>query len=459
MIPGAGLYLPHSSHVNHEAASTRTEARTMKQKYFERKTALQDKDKNLNTGRTPSRTSLALSRKSTEDVTKVFSSLSTVFDFADYASSHEKVSSNSEVFINLLQRVRQDVTEASRLYKSQAVADYFDSWPDKKTYVDAILLDIQRALNDIGIYMETVRVSGDDGGSVGLRRKFEWVLSHHKKLISKQQNLTVCHQSLMTAVHVMLTAEMNVAFNGQDPIYEAPTRPWIPEDARDIFRSPHSRQKWRSSQRNLSMPSIVVSEARNDKSLGKQSTYRGYTTLRLTTPQRSRLILSLSSYPEVRLMIYPNLIIWTCMPRPRSHDRYRWMRCVSTALQLKFLRKRAYQTQSSNQSRRKQVWIPQHKHRPILCPLEDRSTKCDLQHHLPRRGPGHLSGNLVHGLTLIKLQSHLLQQLDRVHPSIKPDPYQLLMRNHWSATTPTHPSPSRKPPQSLSRRCDTNPKP
>jgi len=94
MIPGAGLYLPHSSHVNHEAASTRTEARTMKQKYFERKTALQDKDKNLNTGRTPSRTSLALSRKSTEDVTKVFSSLSTVFDFADYASSHEKVSSN-----------------------------------------------------------------------------------------------------------------------------------------------------------------------------------------------------------------------------------------------------------------------------------------------------------------------------------------------------------------------------
>jgi hypothetical protein len=273
MIPGAGLYLPQSSHVNYNAATNRTEARPLKHKYFERTSAMQGTDKNLNSSRTPSRTSLALSRKSTEDITKVFSSLSTVFDFADYASSHDKVTSDSEVFVNLLQRVRQDVTEASRLYTSQAVTDYFESWPDKKSYVDAILSDIQRALNDIGVFMETVRVSGDDGGSAGLKRKFEWVLSHHKKLIGKQQNLTVCHQSLMTAVHVMMTAEMNVAFNGQDPVYEAPTRPWIPEDARDIFRSPHSRQKWRLGQRNLSLPSIVVSDTEDDKFGGMLSIY------------------------------------------------------------------------------------------------------------------------------------------------------------------------------------------
>jgi hypothetical protein len=262
MIPGAGLYLPESLHVNPDAASNPTVPRTTKHKYFERKSApMQDKDRNLNS----SRTSVALSRKSTEDVTKVFSSLSTVFDFADYASSHEKVTSDGEVFVNLLQRVRQDVTEASRLYTSQPVVDYFESWPDKKTWIDAILLDIQRALNDLGVYMETVRVSGDDGGTVGLRRKFDWVLSHQKKLISKQQNLTVCHQSLMTALQVMLTAEMNVAFGGQDPVYEVPAQPWIQEDARDIFRSPHSRQKWRLSQKNLSLPSIMVSEADGDK--------------------------------------------------------------------------------------------------------------------------------------------------------------------------------------------------
>ncbi|KAF2685066.1 hypothetical protein K458DRAFT_417158 [Lentithecium fluviatile CBS 122367] len=261
MIPGAGLYLPESLHANPDMSSNRTEAGTMKHKYFERKFATQDKDRKLDS----SRASVSLYRKSSEDVTKVFSSLSTVFDFADYATSNDKVSSDSEVFINLLQRVRQDVTEASRLHTSRPVTDYFESWPDKKTWIDAILLDIQRALNDIGVYMETVRVSGDDGGAAGLRRKFEWVLSHQKKLISKQQNLTVCHQSLMAAVQLMLTAEMNAAFNGQDPVYEAPTRPWIQEDARDVLRSPHSRQKWRLSQRNLSLPSITVSEAGRDK--------------------------------------------------------------------------------------------------------------------------------------------------------------------------------------------------
>jgi hypothetical protein len=269
MIPGAGLYLPHSTHVNHEEALKTSEARPTKQRYFERAT-MRDKGRNLASS---SNISLALSRKSSEDVTKPFSSLPTVFDFADYASSHAKVSSDSEIFVHLLQRVRQDVAEASRLYTSRSVSDWFESWPDKKTWIDAIWLDIRRALNDIGVYMETVRVAGDDGGSNSLRRKFEWVLSHQKKLINKQQNLMVCHQSLTTAIHAMLTVEMNTALNGQDPIYEAPTRPWIPEDARDIFRSPHSRQKWRTNQRNQSLPSITISEAESDKVDGKSSTY------------------------------------------------------------------------------------------------------------------------------------------------------------------------------------------
>lgn len=261
MIPGAGLYLPETLYANQEGTPKRTETQPVKHKFIERKSTSQHMDNHFNS----SRVSVALSRKSSEDVTRVFSSLSTVFDFADYASSSDKVTSDSEVFINLLQRVRQDVTEASRLYVSQPVSDYFDSWPDKKTWIDSILVDIQRALNDIGVYMETVRISGDDSGVTGLRRRFEWVLSHQKKLFSKQQNLMVCHQSLTNAVHVMLTVEVNAAFSGQDPVYEAPIRPWVQDESRDILRSPHSRQKWRLSQRNLSLPSITVSESGGDK--------------------------------------------------------------------------------------------------------------------------------------------------------------------------------------------------
>ncbi|KAJ4293690.1 hypothetical protein N0V90_008974 [Kalmusia sp. IMI 367209] len=211
MIPGAGLYLPEAPSKPHEY----TGSHNAKKKSFEYRSS-QDSD--------PDHKSVTLSRKSSEDVTRVSPSLSTVFDFAEWASAQGKVSSENEVFVNLLQRVRRDVTEASRLYtSSHAVKDYLEAWPDKKTWIETILHDIQRALNDIGLFMETVRVSGDDGGAVGLRRKFDWVMSHHKKLMSKQQYLMLCHQSLMAAVQVMQTAEMNATF---DPIYEMPAQPW-----------------------------------------------------------------------------------------------------------------------------------------------------------------------------------------------------------------------------------------
>ncbi|KAF1954191.1 hypothetical protein CC80DRAFT_129903 [Byssothecium circinans] len=262
MMPGAGLYLPETSHRVH---STRTEykvqtsAPTKTQKYFQRISPKQSQDSE--------RQSSTLSRKSSEDVARVFSSLPTVFDFADFASTQTKVPSDSQVFVNLIQRVRQDVTEASRLYTTHAVTDYLESWPDKKTWIDTVLLDIQRALNDIGVHVEAVRVSGgDDGSPASLRRKFEWVLSHHKKLISKQQFLTLCHQSLMATVQLMQAAEINNAFAGQDPaVHEAPARPWTNRNQDGVMRSPHSRQRLRHSSKNLSLPSITVSEVDGSK--------------------------------------------------------------------------------------------------------------------------------------------------------------------------------------------------
>lgn len=246
MMPGAGLYLPGMLSRSFDDTETRTE----KPRIFGRKSS-QDSDSD--------RKSIAISRASSEDVTRVFSSLKTVFDFADWASTERKISSDGEIFVSNLQRVRRDVTEASRLYTSQAVADYLESWPDKKIWIDDIIRDIQRALNDIGLSIETVRVSGDDGGTVGLRRKFQWALSHQRKLVSKQQHLMLCHQSLMSAVQLMQTAEMNATF---DPIYELPVpkRSYSEDSSREIFHSPHSRQKWRMNQRNSSVPSITISE-------------------------------------------------------------------------------------------------------------------------------------------------------------------------------------------------------
>jgi hypothetical protein len=69
--------------------------------------------------------------------------------------------------------------------------------------IDTTLIDIRRSLNEIGSYMETFRVAGDDGGAIGLKQKFEWVSSHQKRLLNKQQKLTACHQSLINAINIM----------------------------------------------------------------------------------------------------------------------------------------------------------------------------------------------------------------------------------------------------------------
>ncbi|KAF2865832.1 hypothetical protein BDV95DRAFT_249183 [Massariosphaeria phaeospora] len=260
----ANLYLPESLYPKQPPATERPSSSASSQnasrKYFERKST-QRKSREDDSS---ARTSTASSRKSSEVNRNDKSSLNTVFSFVDFANSLGGVSKDNEIFVKLIQRVRHDVAEASRLYTSHAVEEYLEAWPDKKTWIDAILLDVQRALNDIGVYVEDVRVTGDDGGAVALKRKFEWVLGHHRKLISRELNLTLCHQSLMATIQVMQTAEMSAHFGGHDPIHEAPGRPWLPGESETVLRSPYSRQKWRTSQRNLSVPSITVSEAEGE---------------------------------------------------------------------------------------------------------------------------------------------------------------------------------------------------
>ncbi|CAI6291453.1 unnamed protein product [Periconia digitata] len=244
MMPGANLYLPNSLHKSPTPSAQHAKTSDPGTKYFDRRPKSKSTDSE--------RPSIALSRVSSENVVHVFSSLPIVFDFANFALSQDKkLSGDCQTFVNLLQRVRQDVNEVSRLYGTRAITDYLQSWPDKKVWIDNILLDIQRALNDIGAQIQAVRVSGDDGGAASLKRKFDWVLSHHKKLLGKQQYLTTCHQSLMAAVQVMNAAEMS--YTGVDRY------------GSETLRGPHVRQKLRLTLKNNSLPSITVSEVEGSR--------------------------------------------------------------------------------------------------------------------------------------------------------------------------------------------------
>lgn len=264
MLPTAGLYLPETLHRKQDTTTEKPETKTVTRKYFDRKPKLFDRK---SFDRKPATTA----RKSMDDVSNAFSSLSTVFNFVDFAIARDEVSSENKVFVNLIHRVRHDVNEASRLRTCPAVISYCDLVPDRQTWIDAILLDVRRALNDIGIYLENVRVTGD-GGVVALKQKFEWALSHHQKLLTREISLSMCHQSLMAAIQVMQQVEMggrhgSYELEGTTPDpYRAPSRPWLQDEGGgSILRSPYSRQKWRLSQRNLSLPSIMVSEPEENK--------------------------------------------------------------------------------------------------------------------------------------------------------------------------------------------------
>jgi hypothetical protein len=254
MLPTAGLFLPDTLHRSLEVAANPTEPVGARLKYFQRKTG-----KSKQAPRQPAYSDLAMAeRDSLEDTATVFSSLAIAFDYADFVSSSSKASSEAGSFAILVHRLRQDINEASRLYLSPAVKNFLEDWPDRKSWIDAIIFDVRRALNDIGNYVDTVRTIGDDGGASGMRRRFEWAMGHHKKLSPKQQLLTTCHQSLMTAIHIMQTVELCGVSGArwEDPIYEAPIQPWVKN--KGVIRGPYSPREFSVSQKSLSASSVQL---------------------------------------------------------------------------------------------------------------------------------------------------------------------------------------------------------
>ncbi|KAH7079500.1 hypothetical protein FB567DRAFT_606759, partial [Paraphoma chrysanthemicola] len=255
MLPTAGLFLPETLHRQDRPASGHSESDSARLKYFQRmpgrgKEATRQKQVHADSSE---------SICGTEPVNNL-ASITTALKFADFVTASSKASAESQALAFLIHRVQHDLTEASRLYLSPAVRNFLEAWPDRKTWIDIILVDVRRALNDIGSYMDTFRVAGDDGGANGLKRRFEWISGHQKRLQSKQQLLSSCHQSLVTTINIMQTVELCGVTNGtwQDPIFEAPVQPWVKNDDAQALRGPYSRREHRISHKNLSLSSVQL---------------------------------------------------------------------------------------------------------------------------------------------------------------------------------------------------------
>ena len=251
MIPGSGLFLPETLH--------RCEAHTLSQVMNGQRSFIQDsRDEPRTSQDAPSQKSIKQRSDSLEDNAGTSDLTSTVFSYADFVFASSKRPAEAELFASLIWRTRQDLTEASRLYLSSTVSSFLDAWPDRKSWIDKILLDIRAALLDIGTHIESICGTRDDDEILRRRHKFRYTLSHQKHLAQKQQTLANTHQVLLGAIQVMQTVEQCVGLKGggRDPTFEAPVRAWLRSDS-ELIRAPYSR---RSSARNLSALSVAASQ-------------------------------------------------------------------------------------------------------------------------------------------------------------------------------------------------------
>lgn len=143
----------------------------------------------------------------------VFPSITTVFKLAEFCLALKEVESENLVFLRLIARVRKDLDEAcrERREKETALLQYNKSIrssspagrSQKMDWINDAILDTRTALNEIGSLIEKPRIDVEDGVSVRLKHRFEWVLQNHARFVSRQLVLATCHQSLLAAIIAM----------------------------------------------------------------------------------------------------------------------------------------------------------------------------------------------------------------------------------------------------------------
>ncbi|KAH6881645.1 hypothetical protein BKA58DRAFT_425480 [Alternaria rosae] len=264
MLPTAGLFLPETLHRADPPTPAPTETEGTRLKYFQRKIGRPKQEPRNSEDRRPS---TAIPRETPDDISWDFPAIPTTYYFADYVLSTEKASADIIAFVSIIQQVRQDIDEATRLFISSAVSSFLDAYPNKRRWIESSLLEVRRALNEIGMDMDKAWGHDGDSGTAASKLKLEWGLRNQKKLLKKKQQLDQCHAQLTGAIYVMQTAELcgKPGAIAETPIFEAPVRPWVPHDEKDALRGPYSRQKHRTNHTNVSASNItLVSEAEKD---------------------------------------------------------------------------------------------------------------------------------------------------------------------------------------------------
>jgi hypothetical protein len=157
-----------------------------------------------------------------------FSAINAAFTFADLIARLNDVPEEARRFSTLIQRVRLDYYEAIRLHARHAVQARFIAEADEKAYIEGTIRSAKRALEDIGMFVEKIRVQdskGPDGkqGSISIAKRVEWLWRYRSKVDSSERVLDTSHKSLLAAVQRMQLWISASSWGNADP--SAPAMP------------------------------------------------------------------------------------------------------------------------------------------------------------------------------------------------------------------------------------------
>jgi hypothetical protein len=109
--------------------------------------------------------------------TGAFAAINTCFKLIDFCMKIKDVSIENQVFLRLIQRVRNDLEEAFRLMRVPAVQGHFHADPGKQAHIEDCILSVKKALESIGKFVESVRLDQERNGTIGMLNRVEWVVS------------------------------------------------------------------------------------------------------------------------------------------------------------------------------------------------------------------------------------------------------------------------------------------
>lgn len=114
-------------------------------------------------------------------VSGIFSSISAAIKLADFCTKLQGVPVENKVYWRLIQGVRDDLEEVSRLLRIDGVQNRLELYPGRKRYVERTIVRVKDALNDIAQYVESVRRDEQKNGGKCARYRFR---PHNPKSIT-----------------------------------------------------------------------------------------------------------------------------------------------------------------------------------------------------------------------------------------------------------------------------------